>query len=122
MSDEPGDGALGSDARALLRERLALVRQRFVAGFDGKLNDLIVLARIVSTSADPEASAARQTLARGLHSLAGAAPTIGLTALGAAARRLETELAEAASTGDAPRDDLAQELMALRPLAHESAA
>lgn len=122
MTDQPGDAANDTDAHARLRDKLVLVRERFVAGFDVKLAELVALAHVVASGAVHDRDAARETLGRGLHSLAGSAPTIGLTALGAKARALELQLARAAETDGSLEGDFLEELAALGPLAHSASA
>ena len=88
-----------ADPRAWIAERLAAVRRRFLEGFSGRRSELIGLLEIAATGEGDAAAAALDDLRRGLHSLAGSAPTLGLTEIGAWARALEARLA------DGPRTD-----------------
>ncbi len=78
--------------RKLLAERIAAARARLIGGLPDRVAEFAALAEAAAGDG-PEAQAARDALTRGLHSLAGSAPTIGLAALGARARALEAALA-----------------------------
>ncbi|GLK81064.1 Hpt domain-containing protein [Methylopila turkensis] len=92
---EAGDDA----ARARLETALEAVRARFVAGLDARTGALVELARAAREHQPPGSDLARADLLRGLHSIAGSAPTVGLRDLGARARALEALVASAERDG-----------------------
>jgi HPt (histidine-containing phosphotransfer) domain-containing protein len=76
-------------ARLRTAERIAAVRSRFLAGLAERTKTLAELA-LAAAGPDPaSAAAAGDGLRLGLHNLAGAAPTLGLVALGRRAASLE---------------------------------
>lgn len=104
-------------ARARTRERIAEVRERFVAGLGARVLALSDLAREAAGDDPVAASAAADSLRLGLHNLAGGAPTLGLTAVGKTAAALERRLIdERLGDGRLPESaaaDLAIEIAAL---------
>lgn len=76
-------------ARLRTAERIAAVRTRFIAGLGERTAALADLARTAAGPDAAAASAAGDSLRLGLHNLAGAAPTLGLVALGRRAAALE---------------------------------
>jgi len=88
--------------RTLLAARIEVARTRLLDSLAQRTEEL---AALVETAAgnDAAAQAAREALRMALHNLAGSAPTIGLTVLGARARDLETTLV-AAPPGPLPAD------------------
>lgn len=98
------------DARARLREKIEAVRTRFLARLGGRIEELRSLAERAAGGDAAEAAAARAALRRGLHNLAGAAPTLGLHAIGRKAAELEASVMAAPGGGLPP--DQARDLTA----------
>ncbi|MFD1701813.1 Hpt domain-containing protein [Methylopila henanensis] len=86
-------------ARARLKTALDAVRARFVAGLEARTGALAELALAARERRSPGPDLARADLLRGLHSIAGSAPTVGLRDLGARARVLEAMVAAAERDG-----------------------
>lgn len=78
-----------AERRAKIEAAVAVVRTRFLAELDVRLAELQDLAAAAGRGDE----VARDALRRGLHSIAGAAPTLGLGDLGDSARTLEAMVA-----------------------------
>lgn len=92
-----------AERRAKITAAVEAVRTRFLARFDDRLAELESLAAAAAAGDED----ARVALQRGLHTIAGTAPTLGLHDLGAQARELE----ETIGRGEAlERDELRDRL------------
>lgn len=116
LTSASGDrGAPTDDARAKVEAVVAAVRLRLLAELPARLDRCAGLAQ-AAMAGDGAAGAA---LRIELHSLAGAAATVGLRALGSQARALEAEAVAASETGLWP-DAFLDRLGALSGLIGES--
>ena len=102
-----------------LRERLARVRARFAAAFDGKIAESF--AALEGMAGAAEAIDIVIVAHRRLHEICGLAPTLGFAAIGKATRAAETVMRPAAKSKRAltPAEigDLKYELDRLRVVA-----
>jgi hypothetical protein len=103
-------GAEADDAQRRLREKIEAVRARFLTKLGIRLEELRVLTAQAATPDGAEAAAARLALRRGLHNLAGAAPILGLHALGRKAGELEARVIAAPEDDGGLPPDLALEV------------
>jgi len=105
----------------LFADRLAKIRDRFVAALPNKIDESEAAMAAVSGDGPASVEAVALTYRR-LHGLAGTGPTIGFTATGQAAREAETVLIEAYRGQRAltmsEATSLRQALLALRRAAH----
>ena len=86
----------------LFAERLAMVRQRFAAKLDARIDE------IEATVPELARDGSRETLARAhrrAHDLCGVGPTMGFVATGQAARSIERVLLEAVKAGRSLTED-----------------
>jgi chemotaxis protein histidine kinase CheA len=72
-------------------ERLARVRQRFVAGLESKIEDAYRALPNLTETAPDRGEAVEETYRR-IHSLVGIGPTVGFARTGRAARSVENVL------------------------------
>jgi chemotaxis protein histidine kinase CheA len=101
----------------IFAERLAKIRDRFVAALPSKIDESDAALPLVAGDGPANVEAVAETYRR-LHGIAGTGPTIGFAATGAAAREAEAVLIEAyrgqrALTADEARL-LGDALLALR--------
>jgi chemotaxis protein histidine kinase CheA len=101
----------------IFAERLAKIRNRFVAALPSKIEESDAALSLVSGDGPASVEAVAETYRR-LHGIAGTGPTIGFAATGVAAREAESVLIEAyrgqrALTADEARL-LGDALLALR--------
>lgn len=96
-----------AERRAKITAAVEAVRTRFLASFDDRLAELESLAA-AACAGDEDA---RVALQRGLHTVAGTAPTLGLHDLGAAVRALEEAVGRGEPLG---RGELSAKLRTLR--------
>ena len=78
----------------IFAERLAKVRDRFVAALPSKIEENDAALPLVSGNGPASVEAVAETYRR-LHGIAGTGPTIGLAATGTAAREAEAVLIKA---------------------------
>lgn len=78
----------------LFAERLAKIRDRFVAALPSKIDENDAALAVVSGDGPASVTAVAETYRR-LHGIAGTGPTIGFAATGQAARDAESVLIEA---------------------------
>jgi chemotaxis protein histidine kinase CheA len=99
-------------ARERLVAKIDAVRERFLVSLDARRRGLIDLCNQATGEETGPAGEARLALRRGLHNLAGAAATLGLTELGRDASDIEAVVV-AAIAGDRPFDaSLTREVIA----------
>ncbi len=100
------------DVRAKVARRIAEVRAKFLANLRGRSAELSALARAAGDPADADAGKARDALRLGLHNLVGAAPTLGLQALGRRAAELEARVMSSPALGAGGLDAATAEALA----------